>query len=101
VLRRRARIIHPTEREAERIPYRRADAPRPLFTALQNTSAAFVIRARERNRQIPILIFTTPSHGTAFDIVGKGVAKTGAIESAVRLAAQLANVRTREVAHAH
>jgi 4-hydroxythreonine-4-phosphate dehydrogenase len=38
-------------------------------------------------------VFTTPSHGTAFDIVGKGVAKTGAIESAVRLAAQLANVK--------
>ena len=34
-------------------------------------------------------VFTTPSHGTAFDIVGKGIAKTGAIESAVRLAAQL------------
>ena len=38
-------------------------------------------------------VFTTPSHGTAFDIVGQGVAKTGAIESAVRLAAQLANVK--------
>jgi len=37
-------------------------------------------------------VFTTPSHGTAFDIVGKGVAKTGALESAVRLAAQLATV---------
>jgi 4-hydroxy-L-threonine phosphate dehydrogenase PdxA len=38
-----------------------------------------------------------PPHGTAFDIVGKGVAKTGAIESAVRLAAQLANVRAMAV----
>jgi 4-hydroxythreonine-4-phosphate dehydrogenase len=35
-------------------------------------------------------IFTTPAHGTAFDIVGKGVASTGALESAVRLAAKLA-----------
>ena len=40
-------------------------------------------------------VFTTPAHGTAFDIVGKGVAKTGAIESAVRLAAQLANVKSK------
>ncbi len=40
-------------------------------------------------------VFTTPSHGTAFDIVGQGVAKTGAIESAVRLAAQLANVKAK------
>jgi 4-hydroxythreonine-4-phosphate dehydrogenase len=35
-------------------------------------------------------VFTTPSHGTAFDIVGKGVANTGATETAIRLAASLA-----------
>jgi 4-hydroxythreonine-4-phosphate dehydrogenase len=35
-------------------------------------------------------VFTTPAHGTAFDIVGKGVASTGAMENAVRLAATLA-----------
>jgi 4-hydroxythreonine-4-phosphate dehydrogenase len=35
-------------------------------------------------------IFTTPAHGTAFDIVGKGVATTGAMESALQLAARLA-----------
>jgi 4-hydroxythreonine-4-phosphate dehydrogenase len=35
-------------------------------------------------------VFTTPAHGTAFDIVGQGVATTGALEAAVRLAAQLA-----------
>ena len=35
-------------------------------------------------------VFTTPAHGTAFDIVGKGVATTGALEQAVRLAARLA-----------
>jgi 4-hydroxythreonine-4-phosphate dehydrogenase len=35
-------------------------------------------------------LFTTPAHGTAFDIAGKGVASTGALEQAVRLAARLA-----------
>ena len=30
-------------------------------------------------------VFTTPAHGTAFDIVGKGIATTGALEQAVRL----------------
>ena len=35
-------------------------------------------------------VFTTPAHGTAFDIVGKGVAATGALEQAVRLGARLA-----------
>jgi len=46
-------------------------------------------------------VFTTPAHGTAFDIVGKGVATTGALEQAVRLAARLALARrTRNVAAA-
>jgi 4-hydroxythreonine-4-phosphate dehydrogenase len=45
--------------------------------------------------------FTTPSHGTAFDIVGQGVAKTGALESAVRLSAQLVTIKLREHSHAH
>jgi 4-hydroxythreonine-4-phosphate dehydrogenase len=35
-------------------------------------------------------VFTTPAHGTAFDIVGKGCATTGALEQAVRLCARLA-----------
>jgi 4-hydroxythreonine-4-phosphate dehydrogenase len=38
-------------------------------------------------------VFTTPAHGTAFDIVGKGAASTGALENAIRLAAQLAGRR--------
>ena len=28
-------------------------------------------------------VFTTPAHGTAFDIVGKGIADTGAFEAAI------------------
>ena len=38
-------------------------------------------------------VFATPAHGTAFDIVGKGVATTGALENAVRLGAALAASR--------
>jgi len=38
-------------------------------------------------------VFTTPAHGTAFDIVGKGIASTGALEQAIRLCAQLATSR--------
>ena len=34
-------------------------------------------------------VFTTPAHGTAFDIVGKGVADTGAIQAAIALASRL------------
>ncbi|MCS0494589.1 4-hydroxythreonine-4-phosphate dehydrogenase PdxA [Ancylobacter sp. MQZ15Z-1] len=36
------------------------------------------------------VVFTTPAHGTAFDIVGKGVADIGAFKSAIRLAARVA-----------
>ncbi len=48
-------------------------------------------------------VFTTPAHGTAFDIVGKGVATTGALEQAVRLCARLAasrKLQPRTTAHA-
>jgi 4-hydroxy-L-threonine phosphate dehydrogenase PdxA len=38
-------------------------------------------------------VFTTPAHGTAFDIVGQGRATTGALEQAVRLGARLASGR--------
>jgi 4-hydroxythreonine-4-phosphate dehydrogenase len=38
-------------------------------------------------------VFTTPAHGTAYDIVGQGVADVGALESAIRLAAMLARRR--------
>jgi 4-hydroxythreonine-4-phosphate dehydrogenase len=48
-------------------------------------------------------VFTTPAHGTAFDIVGQGRADPGAMEHAVTLAARLATARiaTREAAAAH
>lgn len=36
------------------------------------------------------IVFTTPAHGTAHDIVGRGIADVGALESAIRLAVQLA-----------
>jgi 4-hydroxythreonine-4-phosphate dehydrogenase len=44
-------------------------------------------------------VFTTPAHGTAFDIVGQGKATNGALEHAVRLAAWLAAANVRR-AHA-
>lgn len=47
-------------------------------------------------------VFTTPAHGTAFDIVGRGVASTGALEQAVRLCARLAagrKIQPRTSAH--
>jgi 4-hydroxythreonine-4-phosphate dehydrogenase len=45
-------------------------------------------------------VFTTPAHGTAYDIVGKGVANVGALESAISLAAMLAKRRRERQAAA-
>ena len=44
-------------------------------------------------------VFTTPAHGTAFDIVGKGIATTGALEQAIRLCARLATSRRSSTAN--
>lgn len=38
-------------------------------------------------------VFTTPAHGTAYDIVGRGKADTGAMEHALRLAARFTAAR--------
>jgi 4-hydroxythreonine-4-phosphate dehydrogenase len=67
--------------------------------AMYHDQGQIATKLRGFNRGVTVTagletIFTTPSHGTAFDIVGKGVAKTGALESAVRLAAQLATTAT-------
>jgi 4-hydroxythreonine-4-phosphate dehydrogenase len=40
------------------------------------------------------VVVTTPAHGTAFDIAGKGVANPGAFQEAVRIASRMASART-------
>ncbi|MBS0125008.1 PdxA family dehydrogenase [Thetidibacter halocola] len=39
------------------------------------------------------IVFTTPAHGTAHDIVGKGIADTGAFVTAIKLATKLATAQ--------
>jgi 4-hydroxy-L-threonine phosphate dehydrogenase PdxA len=41
-------------------------------------------------------VFTTPAHGTAYDIVGQGKADTGALEHALRIAARMASARAQQ-----
>jgi 4-hydroxythreonine-4-phosphate dehydrogenase len=74
--------------------------------AMYHDQGQIATKLRGFNRGVTVTagldtVFTTPSHGTAFDIVGKGVAKTGALESAVRLAAQLATMKVQEKSYAH
>ena len=74
--------------------------------AMYHDQGQIATKLRGFNRGVTVTagletVFTTPSHGTAFDIVGQGVAKTGALESAVRLAAQLVTIKLRENSHAH
>ena len=40
-----------------------------------------------------VMPFTTPAHGTAYDIVGEGRAEPGAMKHALGLAAKLASAR--------
>ena len=63
--------------------------------AMYHDQGQIATKLRGFNRGVTVTagldtVFTTPAHGTAFDIVGQGVASTGALESAVRLAAKLA-----------
>jgi 4-hydroxythreonine-4-phosphate dehydrogenase len=44
-------------------------------------------------------VFTTPAHGTAFDIVGQGKADTGALEQALRIAARMAAAKSAATRH--
>ncbi|MEE8323604.1 MAG: 4-hydroxythreonine-4-phosphate dehydrogenase PdxA [Candidatus Bathyarchaeia archaeon] len=46
------------------------------------------------NAGLPIII-TTPSHGTAFDIAGKGVANPNALKEAILLATKMASWQSR------
>ncbi|NLS04119.1 4-hydroxythreonine-4-phosphate dehydrogenase [Rhizobium sp. P32RR-XVIII] len=62
--------------------------------AMYHDQGQIATKMRGFNRGVTVTagldtIFTTPAHGTAFDIVGKGIADTGAFENAIRLASRL------------
>ncbi len=80
---------------ADTIYIRAFDGEFDSVVAMYHDQGQIATKLRGFNRGVTVTagletVFTTPSHGTAYDIVGKGVAKTGAVESAVKLAAQLA-----------
>lgn len=63
--------------------------------AMYHDQGQIATKLRGFNRGVTVtagldIIFTTPAHGTAFDIVGQGVASTGAFEAAITLASRLA-----------
>ena len=62
--------------------------------AMYHDQGQIATKMRGFNRGVTVTagldtVFTTPAHGTAFDIVGKGIADTGAFENAIRLASKL------------
>jgi len=68
--------------------------------AMYHDQGQIATKLRGFNRGVTVtaglpITFTTPAHGTAFDIVGKGVANTGALEAAIRLNATLTTARRR------
>jgi 4-hydroxy-L-threonine phosphate dehydrogenase PdxA len=63
--------------------------------AMYHDQGQIATKLRGFNRGVTVTagldtVFTTPAHGTAYDIVGRGVANIGAFERAVSLAARLA-----------
>jgi len=63
--------------------------------AMYHDQGQIATKLRGFNRGVTVTagldtVFTTPAHGTAYDIVGRGIADIGALERAVRLAARLA-----------
>lgn len=69
--------------------------------AMYHDQGQIATKLRGFNRGVTITaglatVFTTPAHGTAFDITGQGRANTGALERAVELAARIARGRRAE-----
>ncbi|MDB5526605.1 MAG: 4-hydroxythreonine-4-phosphate dehydrogenase [Rhizobium sp.] len=69
--------------------------------AMYHDQGQIATKMRGFNRGVTVTagldtVFTTPAHGTAFDIVGKGVADTGAFENAIKLASQLVRFKRTE-----
>ena len=69
--------------------------------AMYHDQGQIATKLRGFNRGVTITaglatVFTTPAHGTAFDIVGQGRANTGALERAVELAVKIARGRRAE-----
>jgi 4-hydroxythreonine-4-phosphate dehydrogenase len=66
--------------------------------AMYHDQGQIATKLRGFNRGVTVtagldVVFTTPSHGTAFNIVGKGIASTGALEAAIRLGARLVRAK--------
>lgn len=72
--------------------------------AMYHDQGQIATKLRGFNRGVTVTagldtVFTTPAHGTAYDIVGTGTARTGAMVEAIGLAARLAS-RKRDAARA-
>jgi 4-hydroxythreonine-4-phosphate dehydrogenase len=69
--------------------------------AMYHDQGQIATKLRGFNRGVTVTagldtIFTTPAHGTAYDIVGRGIAHIGALDRALHLAARLATPRVHK-----
>lgn len=63
--------------------------------AMYHDQALIALKTLERDSAVNVtlglpFLRTSPAHGTAFDIAGRGVAKTGSMETAIRMAVRAA-----------
>ncbi len=78
----------------------RARATYHAALAMYHDQALIPIKALEVDEGVNVtlglpIIRTSPDHGTAFDIAGKGLADPGAMAAAIVMAAEMAAARTR------
>ncbi len=71
-----------------------ASFPRIPSASAWNLLSSSVNRGITVTAGLPV-IFTTPAHGTAYDIAGTGKAQTGALAAALDVAARLATLENR------
>ena len=73
-----------------------------LVVAMYHDQGLIPVKLLERDLAVNItlglgdIVRTSPDHGTAFDIAGKGVADPGSMSSAIDLAIRLCNAKMRE-----
>ncbi len=70
------------------------------LVALYHDQGLIPVKALAFNRAVQVtlgldVIRTSPDHGTAFDLAGRGVADAGSMAAAIELASELASVRAR------
>ena len=78
----------------------RARATFDVAICMYHDQALIPIKALDFDQGVNVtlglpIVRTSPDHGTAFDIAGKGIADPGAMIAAIKMAGEMARMRAR------